>query len=233
MKPAFHTVGDRVISDSDIYRVEWNSRGMMVATSVGNRVLRGTGLLQLLPDFLSRQPLNLKVGRRIEPNAPLLRSEITDIRNAPDLPVSTQVLPDLLLDLPARFLAFQMPARLILTRWDEVLAAGWRRKGFWFALADIAYLVTPPVAIAPADQMPFLRRILDARAPNHFSASLTQAVVDRYGLQRRFPALAVEPLQLETLINDPSALSACIALSPVWQQAIARIRSAQRPSLGD
>lgn len=233
MRPAFHTIGDRVISDTDIFRVEWNCRGMMVVTSVGNRVLRGTGLLQLIPDLLWHRPLNLQVGWRIEPNAPLIQSEIADIRNYPDLPISTQGLPDLLLDLPARFLAFQTQSRLILTRWDEVLAAGWRRKAFWIALTDIAYAVTPLIAVAPAEQMPFLKGLLEARAPNHFSSGLSQAVVDRYGLHRRYPALVVEPLHLETLVNDPSALRASLALSPGWQQTIARIRSAQSPSLGD
>ena len=231
-RPIYHTIGNRVIPDLDIFRMEWNSKGMMVATTIGNRVLRGTGLLQLLPDLLWRRPLNLKIGRRIEPNAPLIHSEITDIRNAPDLPVSTQVLPDLLLDLPEPFLGFQTPSRLTLTKWDELLAAGWRRKGFWFALADIAYVVTPPVAIPPAGQMPFLTELITARAPNHFSASLSQAVVDRYGLQRRYPALAVDPLPLEALINDDSSLRDCIPLSPVWQQTVARVRTAQRPNFG-
>ena len=231
-RPIFHVIGDRVILATDVLRVEWNSKGMLVATSLGNRVLRGQGLLQLLPDFLWRRPLICQVGTRIEPNAPVLNSNIEDIRSAPDLPVSTQTIPDLLLDLPGPFVGFQSLPRLTVARWDDVMAAGWRGKGFWFALPDIAYLVTPPAEIPKPDRMPFLTGIVAARMPNHFAAGLSASVVQQYVLHGRYSALTVEPIQLEALINDPTAIRGAIVLSPAWQQTVTRSR-APGMSLGD
>ncbi len=199
MKPVHHIIGSMVIPDAEIIRVEWNVRGMLVVTTLGNIVVRGESLLQLLPDFLSRRALTLQVGLPVEPSGlPIAIPSITDIRSAPDLPVSTQFIPDLLLDIPARFVGFQTPSRLILAQWDDLLAAGWRRKAFWFALSDMAYIVTPLVEIATADRMAFLKRILASREPNHFAAGLSADVIRQYS----FYDFADENGETATRIKD-------------------------------
>lgn len=233
MKPAIiHTIGEFACPDAEILHVDWNGKAMMIATSVANWIVRGTGLLYLVPDVLHRLPLNIRIGDCIAPSAPIVRTAVADIRNGPDLPVCTQCLPDLLLDLPKGALVFQSANRLVVTRWDNVLAMGWRGSSFWIALVDTAYVIHPRTPVPPTDRIQFLQLIFSTRTPKCYAVGLSDAVATRYDLRDRYLAVRIDPLPLEVLAADYNSIRAAIPLSGGWAKTVAAIQQQGR-SIGD
>jgi hypothetical protein len=225
MKPVIHTIGEFTCPDSEVLHVDWNGRGMMVATGVGNRVIRGSGLLYLLPDVLHRVPLNIRIGTCIAPSAPIIRTVVTHVCTSPDLPVCTQRVPDLLLDFPKGTLVFESASRLVVARWDRVLALGWRGSSFWFALPNIAYVIHPRTPVPPTNRIEFLRQLISTRTPTCFVTELSEGVQQRYDLRQRFLADRIIPLELAILATDDSSIHSAVALSERWDRAISQFRN--------